>query len=41
MNPKGLQISTPTDTTIVLTRSFDTPLRLVWKTMFTPNKIHR
>ena len=41
MNPKGLQISTPTDTTIVLTRSFDAPLRLVWEAMFTPDKMRR
>jgi uncharacterized protein YndB with AHSA1/START domain len=41
MNPKGLQISTPTDTTIVLTRTFDAPLRLVWEAMFTPDKMRR
>ena len=41
MNPKGLQISTPTDTTIVLTRSFDAPLRLVWEATFTPDKMRR
>ena len=41
MNPKGLQISTPTDTTIVLTRTFDAPIRLVWAAMFTPDKMRR
>jgi uncharacterized protein YndB with AHSA1/START domain len=38
---KGLQISTPTDTTIVLTRTFDAPRRLVWEAMFTPDKMRR
>jgi uncharacterized protein YndB with AHSA1/START domain len=41
MNPKGLQISTPTDTTIVLTRTFDAPRELVWEAMFTPDKMRR
>lgn len=44
MNPasaKELQISTPTDTTIVLTRSFDAPVRLVWEAMFSPDKMRR
>jgi uncharacterized protein YndB with AHSA1/START domain len=46
MNPtsaiaKDLQISTPTDTTIVLTRTFDAPRRLVWEAMFTPDKMRR
>jgi uncharacterized protein YndB with AHSA1/START domain len=44
MNPttsKALQISTPTDTTIVLTRTFDAPRRLVWEAMFTPDKMRR
>ncbi len=44
MNPtttKGLQITTPTDTTIVLTRAFDAPRRLVWEAMFTPDKMRR
>jgi uncharacterized protein YndB with AHSA1/START domain len=39
--PKALQISTPTDTTIVLTRAFDAPRRLVWQAMFTPDKMRR
>jgi hypothetical protein len=41
MNHKGLQLSTPTDTTIVLTRSFNAPRRLVWEAMFTPEKMRR
>jgi uncharacterized protein YndB with AHSA1/START domain len=41
MKPKGLQISTPTDTTIVLTRTFNAPRRLVWEAMFTPDKMRR
>ena len=28
MNPTGLQITTPTDTTIVLTRTFHAPRRM-------------
>ena len=42
MTPKkGLQISTPTDTTIVLTRTFNAPCRLVWDAMFTPDRMRR
>ena len=41
MNPKGLQISTPTDTTIVLTRTFNAPRRLVWEAMTEPVKMRR
>ena len=41
MNPKGLQISTPTDTTIVLTRTFHAPRRLVWEAMTEPAKMRR
>lgn len=44
MNPapaKGLQVSTPTDTTIVLTRAFNAPRRLVWEAMLTPDKMRR
>ena len=41
MNPKGLQVATPTDTTIVLTRTFKAPRRLVWEAMFTPDKMRR
>lgn len=39
--PKVLQISTPTDATIVLTRIFNAPRRLVWEAMFTPDKMRR
>ena len=41
MNPKGLQIFTPTDTTIVLTRTFNAPRRLVWEAMTEPVKMRR
>jgi uncharacterized protein YndB with AHSA1/START domain len=41
MNLKGLQIATPTDTTIVLTRTFNAQRRLVWEAMFTPDKMRR
>jgi uncharacterized protein YndB with AHSA1/START domain len=41
MNPQGLQVSTPTDTTIVLTRTFNAVRRLVWAAMFTPDKMRR
>ncbi len=37
----GLQISTPNDTTILLTRTFNAPRRLVWAAMFTPDKMRR
>ena len=40
-SPQGLQISTPTDTTIVLRRTFNTPPRLVWEATFTPDKMRR
>ena len=40
-NPKGLQISTPTDITIVLTRTFNAPRRLVWEAMTDPVKMRR
>ena len=41
MNPKGLQISTPTDTTIVLTRTFQAARRLVWEAMTEPARMRR
>ena len=41
MTTKGLQISTPTDTTIVLTRTFNAPRRLVWEAMTSPAKMRR
>jgi uncharacterized protein YndB with AHSA1/START domain len=40
-HPKALQISTPTDTTIVITRNFNAPRRLVWEAMFTADKMRR
>jgi len=40
-SPLGLQISTPTDTSIILTRGFNAPRRLVWEAMFTPDKMKR
>ncbi len=41
VHPKGLQLSTPTDTQIVLVRGFNAPRRLVWEAMFTPDKMRR
>ena len=41
MNPTGLQISTPTDTTIVLTRTFQAARRLVWEAMTDPARMRR
>jgi uncharacterized protein YndB with AHSA1/START domain len=41
MNPKALQITTPTDTTIVITRTFHAPRRLVWEAMLVPDKMRR
>jgi uncharacterized protein YndB with AHSA1/START domain len=41
MNPNGLQISTPTDTTIVLTRTFQASRRLVWEAMTDPARMRR
>ena len=41
MNPKGLQVSTLTDTTIVLTRTFNAPRRLVWEAITDPAKMRR
>ena len=47
MNPtspaphKGLQVSTPTDTTIVLTLTFNAPRRLVWEAFTEPVKMRR
>ncbi len=38
---RPLEISTPTDTTIVLSRAFDAPRRMVWEAMFTPDKMRR
>ena len=41
MTPTGLQISLPTDTTIVLTRTFNAPRRLVWEAMTDPARMRR
>lgn len=41
MNSRGLQLSTPTDTSIVLTRTFNAPRRLVWEAFTTPDKMRR
>ena len=41
MTASPLQISTPTDMTLVLTRTFNAPRRLVWEAMFTPDKMRR
>jgi uncharacterized protein YndB with AHSA1/START domain len=41
MSPAGLQISTPTDTTIVITRTFNAPRRLVWEAFTVPDKMRR
>ena len=38
---KALQVSTPTDSTIVLARAFDAPRPMVWEAMFTPDKMRR
>ena len=38
---KEMQLSTPTDTTIVIVRTFNAPRRLVWQAMFTPEKMRR
>lgn len=40
-HPTGLTVLTPTDTTIVLTRAFNAPRRLVWEAMFTPERMRR
>lgn len=41
MTPKPLQLSTPTDTTIVLTRTFNAPRRLVWRAMTEADTMRR
>jgi uncharacterized protein YndB with AHSA1/START domain len=41
MPAQAVQVSAPTDTTIVLTRTFAAPRRLVWEAMFTPDKMRR
>jgi uncharacterized protein YndB with AHSA1/START domain len=39
--PAGLQLSTPTDTTLGLTRRFNAPRPLVWEAFFTPERMRR
>ena len=41
MTPTGLQVATPTDTSIVMTRIFKAPQRLVWEAMTDPAKLRR
>ena len=41
MNSKAVQVSTPTDTTIVMTRTFDAPRRLVWEAMTDAARMRR
>lgn len=41
MQSQGLQVSTPTDTTIAMVRTFRAPRRLVWQAMFTPEYMRR
>jgi uncharacterized protein YndB with AHSA1/START domain len=41
MHTKGLHITTPTDTIIILSRTFDAPRRLVWEAMLVPDKMRR
>lgn len=41
MNVAGLKVTTPTDTTIVMSRSFNAPRRLVWDAMTDPSKLRR
>lgn len=38
---KGLQVSTATDKTLVLTRTFNAPRKLVWEAFTTPDKMRR
>ena len=37
----GLKVSTPTDTTIVMTRTFPAPRTLVWDAMTRPELVRR
>lgn len=37
----GLKVATPTDTTIVMTRSFNAPRHMVWDAMTTPDLVQR
>ena len=40
-SPNALRVTTPTDTTIVLTRTFGAPRQVVWEAMFTPASMRR
>jgi uncharacterized protein YndB with AHSA1/START domain len=37
----GLQVSTPSDTTILITRSFNAPRALVWDALTTPDRLRK
>jgi len=41
MHTQAVQVATPSDTTILLTRAFNAPRRLLWEAMFTPDKMRR
>ena len=41
MKTQGLTVTTPTDTTLVLTRTFNAPRRLVWEAFTTPDRMRR
>ncbi|MFN0053319.1 MAG: SRPBCC domain-containing protein [Planctomycetales bacterium] len=41
MSANGLQVSTPSDTTIVFTRKFQAPRQFVWKAMTQPELLQR
>lgn len=41
MKTAGLKVSTPTDTTVVFTRSFNAPRKLVWEAMVNPELLPR
>jgi uncharacterized protein YndB with AHSA1/START domain len=41
MSTKGLQVSTPNDTSILMTRTFNAPRKLVWEAMTAPANIRR
>ncbi|MFO0784546.1 MAG: SRPBCC domain-containing protein [Phycisphaerales bacterium] len=41
MKTQGLTVTTPTDTTVVLTRTFNAPRRLVWEAFTTPDRMRR
>jgi uncharacterized protein YndB with AHSA1/START domain len=41
MSTQGLQVSTPSDTEIVMTRTFNAPRRLVWDAMTKPDLLPR